>query len=388
MQKCFFLIAITAVGFAVFSCFAQSRLPDPDRIFTPRQMYCSASGNGCAGAGIALPWNAVSALLNPALLYSCRNGNASLSRSAYAGYGRDSLFDRFIVPLGLTCFRRRDAIAGHGRFASSGFGLTEYETAATYCRRVWTRGSRQGALDAGVNIRYEYAPWETRGLDTLYSFRSWRDALGNRLRPDEKSAFEPPPEAGKFRESRAFIDLGIFKPEIASHLDCGVTLENLIAFRWGRERPAVMGRIDTAGTHGDTTILVTSRSYNMKYGSYSGWIPLRYAVASIGWNLRIGNPAGRFSLCVPVDLKIYGLFDRAMKETYAIHSGVQVHVRRDIFLRVGYEHAPGLVHEGWRNLSSDNNVSFGASLLPAGLPVVIDLYATHNEWGMAVSTDL
>ena len=377
-----------ASGFAVFSCFAQSQLPDPDRIFTPRQMYRSASSNGCAGAGIALPWNAASALINPALLYSCRNGNAPQSRSAYAGYGRDSLFDRFIMPLGLACYRRRDAIAGHGRFASSGFGLTEYETAATYCRRVWTRGSPQGALDAGANIRYEYAPWETRGLDTLFSFRSWRDSLGKRLRPDEKSAFELPPEAGKFRENRAFVDLGIFKPEIASRLDCGVTLENLIAFRWGRERPVVTGRTDTAGTNGDTTILVATRSYNMEYKSYSGWISLRYAVLSIGWNLRIGNPAGRFSLSVPVDLETYGLFDRAMKETYAIHSGVQVHVRRDIFLRVGYEHAPGRVHEGWRNLSADNNVSFGASLLPAGLPVVIDLYATHNEWGIAVSADL
>jgi hypothetical protein len=388
MHKRISLIIIPAVSFAAFSCFAQGQLPDPDRIFTPRQMYRSASANGCSGAGIALPWNTASALLNPALLYSCRNGNAPLSRSAYAGYGRDSLFDRVILPLGLAWFRRRDVIAGQGRFASSGFGLAEYEAAATYCRRVWTRGSRQGALDAGVNIRYEYAPWETRGLDTLFSFWSWRDSLGKRLRPDEKSGFALPPEAGKFRESRAFLDLGLFKPEIASHLDCGVTLENLAAFRWGKERPVVTGSTDTAGTNGDTTILVTTPSYSMEYESYSGWIPLRYAVLSLGWNLRIGNPAGGFSLCVPVDLKTYGLFDRAMRETYAIHCGVQVHVRRDIFLRAGYEHAPGLVHEGWRDLSPDNNVSFGASLLPAGLPVMIDLYATYNEWGMAVSADL
>jgi hypothetical protein len=387
MQK-WILFIIAASGFAAISFFAQGQLPDPDRIFTPRQMYRSASSKGCAGAGIALPWNAAGALLNPALLYSCRNGNAPFSRSAYAGYGRDSLFDNVLLPLGLTCFRRRDAIAAQGRFASSGFGLAEYDASATYCRRVWTRGSRRGALDAGVNIRYEYTPWETRGLDTLYFFRSWRDALGKRLRPDEKSGFEPPPEAGKFRENRVFFDLGIFKPEIASHLDCGVTLENLLAFRWGRERPVVTGRVDTAGESGDTTILVTTRSYRMEYESYSGWIPLRYTVLSLGWNLRIGNPAGRFSLCIPVDIKTYGLFDRAMKETYAIHCGVQVHVMRDIFLRVGYERAPQLVHEGWENLPVENNVSFGASLLPAGLPVVVDLYVTHNEWGMAVSTDL
>ena len=388
MQKRFSLIAIAVLGCAAISCFGQDQLPDPDRIFTPRQMYSSASSNGCAGAGIALPWNTASALINPGLLYSCRNGNALQSRSAYAGYGRDSLFDRLILPLGLTCFRRRDAIATQGRYASSGFGRAEYETSVTYCRRVWTRGSRRGALDAGVNLRYEYAPWERHGLDTLYSVRSFYDSLGSKMRPDEKSGFALPPEAGKFRENRAFMDLGLFKPEIAAHLDCGVTLENLIAFRWGKERPVKTIRRDTAGTNGDTTILVATNSYRLEYGSYSGWIPLRYAVLSVGWNMRIGNPAGRFSLCVPIDLKTYGLFDRAMKEIFAIHCGVQLHVRRDIFLRVGYEHAPGLVHEGFRNLRPESNVSFGASLLPAGLPVVIDLYATHNEWGMAVSTEL
>jgi hypothetical protein len=387
MQKRLSFI-ITVFACLAISCFGQDLLPDPDRIFTPRQMYSSAGGNGCSGAGIALPWNPASALLNPALLYSCRNGNAPRSWSAYAGYGRDSLFDRFIIPFGLTGFRRMDAIAAHGRFASSGFGLAEYDASATWCRRVWTRGSRRGALDAGVNMRYEYAPWERRGLDTLFSARSFYDSLGRRMRPDEKNGFTLPPEGGKFRENRVFIDAGLFKPEIASHLDCGVVLENLLAFRWGKERPAADVRRDTTGTNGDTTIVVTQRSYRMEYEKYSGWIPLRYAVLSLGWNLRIGNPTGRFSFCVPIDLKTYGLFDRAMKETYAVHCGVQMHVMRDIFLRVGYEHAPGLVHEGWRNLAPDNNVTFGASLLPAGMPVVIDIYATHNEWGMAVSTEL
>jgi hypothetical protein len=179
----------------------------------------------------------------------------------------------------------------------------------------------------------------------------------------------------------------LFKPEIATHLDCGITLRNLLAFRWGRERPMVDTLADTAAVIGDTVVVVTAPHYRMAYASYSGWVPFRYTVAAIGWNLRIGNPVGAFSLSIPVDLRIYGLFDRSMKETYAIHGGVQVHCMRDFFFRVGYKHAPGVIPEGARFLRAENNVCFGASVLPAGLPLFFDFYATHNEWGMGVNAD-
>jgi hypothetical protein len=380
-------IAFMAIGVISPYCFAQDIAPDPDRLFTPRQMLVSACGKGLADAGVALPWNMASVRYNPALLYSCRNGNHPISRAAYFAYGRDSLFDRFILPGGFTLFRKRDALASLARIASSGFGRMDYEAAGTYCRRVRTRANTEGALDAGCTVRYAYAPWETYGGDTLFSVRSLLDSVGKKIRPDERVGFEPPPEAGKFRENRISLDLGLFKPEIATRLDCGLTLENMLVFRWGRELPVVDTLTDTAAVNGDTVAVVAAPTYRMAYASYAGWAPFRYAVAALGWNLRIGNPLGAFSLSLPIDLRIYGLFDRSMKETYAILGGVQVHCMRDFFFRLGYKHAPGVIPEGARSLRVENNISFGASVLPAGLPLVFDFYATHNEWGMGVNVD-
>ncbi|MBN1130671.1 MAG: hypothetical protein JXA71_16910 [Chitinispirillaceae bacterium] len=378
-------IAVALAGAAFCDALA---IADPDRLFTPEQCFFSASGKGVADAGVALPWNMASGLTNPALLYACRNGSAPVYRSFYTGYARDSLFDRYVLPAGLSYSRKQDAVAAQVRMLSSSFGLAEQEANVTFCRRVWRRADPRGPLDIGVNVRYDHARWMTRFLDTLLTVRSYVDTLGRNRHPDEVVSHSVPPESGIFRENRIRADIGVFKPEFASHLDCGIAVKNVVAWSWGVERPHPVRSVDTAGTIGDTvTIVDTKETYDAGYAAYRGWVAGRYAVVAIGWNLRIGNPGGRFSLSIPFDVRTYGLFDRAMKERYAIHTGLQVHMMRDIFIRAGYQHAPGIVASGARDLKAVHNISFGASMLPPGLPVVIDCYVTHHEWGLSVSAD-
>ncbi|MBN2038065.1 MAG: hypothetical protein JW768_15090 [Chitinispirillaceae bacterium] len=365
-----------------------SEAADPDRILTPQNGFMSAAGKGVADAGTAVAWNAASVFVNPALLYSCRTSGARVSRSLYAGYGRDSLFDRFIVPVGYAYSEKRNAIAGFFRAMSSGFGLEEYDAGAAFCRRVWTTGHPRGPFDMGMHVRYEYGRWSFCDLDTLYTVRSHVAPSGTRVRLDSIAGGNQPPENGRFRESRIFLDIGLFKPEIASHLDCGIAFKNLIAFRFGRQRPHVREHVDTVGTVDDTvTVIEYSGTYDSSYTSYRDWIAAKYAAVSIGWNLKIGNPAGNLSLAIPLDVRVYGLFNRSMKETFAIHCGVQAHLVRDFFVRVGYEHAPAMVYDGFRDLALANNVSLGAAMLLPGLPAVVDCYIRNFDWGMSLAFD-
>jgi hypothetical protein len=381
-----------SIVFAMLLCaglFGVRAEEDLDRIFTPQRSFYSATGKGIGGASVALPWSMASALANPALLYSCRNGSAPVYRSLYIGYARDSLFDRYVLPIGLSYSRKRTAIAGHARLLSSGFGLTGQEAGFTFCRRVFRNADRRGPLDMGVNIRYDRALWETRYHDTLFTIRSYVDSLGRKRRVDEVVAMNAPPERGFFREHRIMADIGLFKPEFASHLDCGITVKNMVAWSAGSERPLIVRRLDTTGVQGDTLFMVDRvEEYDDSYHRYGRWVAGRYAVIVLGWNLKIGNPAGRFSLSVPFEVGMHGLFDRNMTDFYAIHTGLQVHILKDIFVRVGFERSPGPLSGGSGRLRPVHNIGFGTSLLPPGLPVVIDCYFTHQEWGVSLSTDL
>jgi hypothetical protein len=361
---------------------------DPDRIFTPQEMFVSAANSGLGGAGCALPWSLQSVFENPALLYSCRNGAARISRSVVFGYGRDSLFDRYIVPVGMSYSGRRNAAALNIRALSSSSGLDEYEATATLCRRVWRSADPVGPVDFGVNVRVEYADWEQRGLDTLASIFSFVAPSGAKTKPDSTVRNGIPPERGRFVETRLLFDLGFFKPEIAENIDFGITIKNLAGFFRGRETPDTVRQKEMIGSlHDSIAVVRTSESYGGGYREYGGLVPGKYAVLAGGLNYRFTNPGRKWSLSFPVDAAIYGLFDRKMDEVVAFHVGVQAHFTKDFFLRVGYSHAPAILPTGFKSVSLVHNLSFGASILPPGLPMMIDCYFSNFDWGMNVGVD-
>lgn len=382
------MFACLLTGLSNGSYSAEKTRPDPDPVFTPQNAFVSAAQAGFGGAGCALPWNLQSVSGNPALLYSCRTGAALISRSAALGYGRDSLFDRYIVPLCAGYSRNRNAMALNFRALSSSSGLDEYEAAVTLCRRAWRSADPVGPVDLGVNMRFEYADWKRRGFDTLASIFSFVTPSGVKAKPDSIMRNGLPPESGRFNETRLFLDLGFYKPEIAQNIDCGIMVKNLAGYFRGWEMPDTVRRNDTTGPIRDTVaVLRSSGSYGGGRRNYSGMVPLKYAVLAGGLNFRFPNPTGKWSLCFPVDIAVYGLLDPKMDEVAAIRIGAQVHNTKGFFLRMGYSHAPGIQPEGFQKVALVHNISFGASMLLPGLPVALDFYFSNLEWGMSAAVD-
>lgn len=382
------MFACLLTGLSVGSYSAEKTRPDPDPVFTPQEAFFSAVQEGLGGGGCALPWNLQSVSANPSLLYSCRSGAARISRSAVFGYGRDSLFDRYIVPFGASYSRNRNALSVNMRALSSSAGLDEYEAIVTLCRRVWRSAGPVGPVDLGANIRFEYADWKRRGFDTLASIFSFVAPSGVKIQPDSVALNGLPPESGRFRETRLFLDLGFFKPEIAQNIDCGIMLRNLAGYSRGWESPDTVRRKDTAGTVRDTVAVVrSSESYGGWRRDYSGMVPLKYAVLTGGLNFRFPNPGGKWSLCFPVDVAVYGLLDPKIEEVAAVRIGVQAHSIKGFFLRMGYSHAPGILPAGFQKVALVHNVSFGASMLLPGLPVALDFYISNLDWGINAAVD-
>jgi hypothetical protein len=377
-----------ALFVAVISLEQGAMATEPDRNFAPERSFISAASNGVGDASTAFPWSVASAAANPALLYSCRNGAVQVSRSVAAGFGRDSLFDRCIVPIAASYSRKRDAVALNLRALSSSAGLDEYEAAITYCKRVLSRVDRQGPLDLGVNLRYEYANWRRNGLDTLMVTRSYHSRKsGSTLRTDDTLSRNAPPEAGWFKENRVLLDFGVFKPEIASHVDCGIAIKNIGGFRWGHESPETVTQTDTARVAGDTAVLTTARTYDSAQKDYGGWVGAKYTTLSAALNFKVGIPASSVSFSFPIEAQLYGLFARHFDVACAIHAGVQVHLMHSYFLRFGYSKAPGITPSGAHAVTLLDNISLGASLLPPGLPLAIDCYFSHWDWGLSAAMD-
>lgn len=379
------LCSFVIVSLCRFSS-AQIRVPDPDRILTPEQSFSSAAGKGLAGADAAFAWNAASALRNPALLYSCRNSDAPRSRSFYAGCGRDSLFNRLVLPFGASWSRRKNAVAVHGRILSSSFGLQNYEAAATLCRRVLAKAHPQGPLDIGLNARYSYADWSGRVVDTLSAVRSWFGSGGQRVRPDSVMVLDP---RRMIREHRVFLDIGAFKPEIGEHVDCGLSVTNLLGYRWTAENADTVRSMDSSKTAVDTVTAV--KRYGGRWRDTAAALALRYAVVNFSCNFKIANSGPSMFLSFPFQVEGFGLFDNSMKKVWTLRIAAQAHFRKNFFLRLGYAYAPGLISgdpaAAALAISKVNNLTLGASILLPRLPCCVDCYMTNNEWGMTIAFD-
>jgi hypothetical protein len=210
---------------------------------------------------------------------------------------------------------------------------------------------------------------------------------GSPLRPDDTLSRNAPPESAWLRENRVFLDFGVFKPEIASHVDCGIAIRNIGGFRWGHESPETVIHTDTTRVAGDTVALTTSRTYDSTQKDYYGWVGAKYTTLSASLNFKVGIPASSVSFSFPMDVQLYGLFARHFAIACAIHAGVQFHLMQSYFLRVGYSREPGIIPEGAHSVTLLDNISLGASLLPPGLPLAIDCYFSHWDWGLSAAID-
>lgn len=380
------LLALLLTGLAA----AQGAQRDPDPIWASQQSFVSAAARGMADAGAALPWSAASAGVNPGLLYSCRNTGAPIFKSAYCGYGRDSLFGRYNLPFGAAYMRKRDAAALHCRVLSSDFGIAEFGAAATLCRRLWSRADPQGPLDVGVNLRYEYADWGGRGIDTALCARAYYDLSGRKVRPDEVLYQS---RRRQFSEQRAILDIGVFKPDIATHVDCGLYIRNLAAYRWRAPQSMEVVRRDTTGVMGDTSVVLELYRYGKGHEAAEGaFVPADYATAAFGCTFKFPIPGRNLYLSFPFEVRSYGLLNPDMKKVFAVHAGGQAHFMKNIFVRAGFQRAPGLVYADTLGstkivIQNMNNATLGASLMPPGLPCIVDCYFGHYEWGLTVSWD-
>jgi len=352
---------------------------DIDRYFLTQREFSSAVLTSLGDAGVALPDGASMGWSNPALLYSSCKGRCTGSFSP--GYGRDSIFDRHIVPLTFTYVDGQGALGGGYRFMSGNSGLSQQEFALNFSGQLFDKVDAQGSVDMGLTVRYatlvdkrnerRMLPVDVMMVDTTGTAVPLRtiDSLEARYQGDGKS--------------RVLVaDLGFYQPDIMERLDFGLVLSNLFGYRWEEERPVVMYTDsimrDTVVATDTLAIVKRTPSYENSTKKSTSWLPGRYRTLTFGVAYRTGTEA--FLLTFPFDLALMGLFDKNVENTFVFRGGVAARLNSALTLRLGYAREPATIFEGITSFKNVNVFTGGAGITIG--TSTFDCYFSNGSFGV------
>lgn len=368
----------------LISCILIVQSAELDRIFTPQRSFYSSAFKSLGDAGIALPLDISGGLLNPALVFSYRKQIQEVHGSISAGYGRDSIYNRHIMPVGVSYANAEGAIAGFYRLLMNDRELVQHEIAFNISGQMFQNAEQQGPVDFGMNIRYEKMDWKKRPLGALPITRYSSDSLGGWNFPTIIDTNDTS-VLGEISENRVLMDIGFYQSDVWPHVDFGLTMRNLLGYVWTREKPDT-GHIDSVSwldsTQSDSVMTRTS-VYKDKMQKSGEWISGRHRTLAAGIVYRVEMAGGNLRLSLPLDIEILGLFDKKVKNRFMFRGGIQAGVSQHFFARFGYSRAPGPIEAAHKELKNINIFTGGAGIAIA--PVTLDFYVSKDTFGTTAS---
>lgn len=365
-----------SVLFLLLCCFLTVESAEFDRLFQPQASYCSAVFKGLGDAGIALPHDISGGLINPALTYSSSRINSSEHGSILAGYGRDSIFNRHIIPAGISYATSDGALAGYYRYLSGEGDLKQHEITLNLSGQLFNKIDDQGQVDFGLNFRLENMTWKQRPPRKLISAQT---SPGNWV----SSELQDTGTTGYVKDTRLLLDVGFFQSEVWPHTDFALTLRNILGYSWTKENSDSIMSSDTliVNTSMIQNIATTRYRYSDAIKKTKGWINgHRTLAAGIVFHTTLAG--GSLRLNFPCDVEVIGIFDRKVKNHYVFHSGAEVQIGRYLFARLGYSRAPGIMFMTISDIENINIFTGGAGVVVNKFS--LNFYISNESFGTSM----
>jgi len=285
----------------------------------------STVSQALGGAGAAMPVGGMQGLINPALTATCKSDG-----SIAAGYGRDRIFDKTALPIGIVLTDNNGAMGLYYRFLDGNKGRVN-DAAINFSGTVFQQAAAQGqgSVDFGMNIRYEHSVWP-------YIYEN-----------DDS-------DAAKMRSNNLLVDIGFYQPRIMENLDFALVIRNFTGYSWNRIEGADKTKGQIRGRH-------------------------RTVVVGCVYNLALGD-ALRFSL--PADIEMNNLFEKSLPNKYVLRTGLEGRIS-SYTVRFGYTNAP----EDPMELITDfnhKNLFFGGVGVFVN-PLQLDFFTGKKEWGVTAT---
>lgn len=351
-----------------------------DWVFMSQRNFNSAQLKGLGDAGAAMPGDVGVGRLNPALLFSSvKNAQGVMS----LGYGRDSLFNRHIVPLGFGYASSDGALGAWYRYQRGENGTKQNELVLNFSGLLFKQVDAQGPVDFGVNFRYEWMERSPREREMSPVERYFLDST-------EMPVYHSTVDSQEItflkdiNERRFIVDIGFYQPNILKNIDFAIVMHNLTGYRWKTERPTrveIDSILEDSINDGDT-IGRLERHYEYsddEHTSNSG-LSGRYRTLLFGAAYRINT--GSIQIVLPMDLEIMGLFEKKIETRYVFRGGISALLGNIFVIRAGYARQPKTILEG---LTSFKNVNFFTGGVGVAItPLVIDAYFSDGAFGMTL----
>ncbi|MBD3321995.1 MAG: hypothetical protein GF350_12935 [Chitinivibrionales bacterium] len=365
---------------------------DPDLAFITQFVTANARIEGFAGAGCALLEGITAVHVNPALPNAYNKAKKTRHFIVHTGYGRDSLFDENTVPGGISCYLGEPGTIGLlFRYLQRDDHQQVHEGVFNYSGRMFDKSIDQGAVDFGINLRYERIEWETFDHAPLYKYAYARDSSTAPFSIDTLAVSDRV-ERGKTRGSRLMFDLGFVQKGVAERLDFGMTFHDLLGYSWLRERPYIKNEIGDSvrvDTLNEYLYYTDSLYYAREYKKRESWCHKKYKRMTVGIAYHPGIMQNKVQLSIPADVGFVGLFDRDTKTRFSLRVGVEAQFLKHYMLRFGYGRAPRVLFPG--DLDGDSNPNTNIFTGGGGVriqPFAADIFIGKQSWGVGIGVAL
>jgi hypothetical protein len=290
-----------------------------------------------AGAGSAVPHDIFQGLVNPALT-AVKMG----AKGAYeAGYGRDDVFNKLVLPFGAVFFDNGGAMGVFYRYLNGERGAV-HDAAVNFAGRLFDQSDPEeagpGPVDFGLNIRYENSKWR-------------HDILVPAASGDGGAEYINTITA---RSNSLLLDIGFYQRYLPG-LDFSLVFSNLTGYRWSEAD----GR-----------------------GRSEGWIDGRHRLITAGalYSLPIKSA---FLLRIPFDVEMANVFVKSRSTAYMLRTGAELRIAQMYSVRFGYARAPEDPVELITTFDYDNLFFGGVGV--AVKSFLLDVFAGKKEFGATVT---
>ncbi len=338
--------------------------------------------SGLSNTGVAIPEDISSATLNPALVH-CWHTNNKTRYSGTVSYAKDSLFSKYHLNLGGSCYINDKATLGTiYRYLKKDDDNSQNEVVFSFAGRLFDKSMDQGAVNLGINLRYENLKWKDNNLDSLTtSYSIYQDTI---LDTVLTYMYEPNINSRFFEENRLIFDLGFFQDNIIKGLDFGITFHNLFGYRWYTEKPVVR---DSIWSLNDSIIkpdtLIDSSYYVDDWRDDNARNKKVYKRMTIGLCYHPDIMQNKVSLLLPFDLEFIGIFDKNQDVKIGLHTGIEAWLfDNNICLRFGYAYAPKYITGYSGNLGIKNDHLLSGGIGAYFERISFNVFMRKHDWGI------
>jgi len=336
---------------------------------------------GLANTGTAIPDAPSSVMINPALIHSWHY----LNSTKYSGeffFERDSLFSRYIISTcGSSYINDKMTFGVLYRALKKDGNYYSNEMVFNYSGRLFDKSMNQGAVNIGINIRYETLKWK-QPLDSLQIRRYTYNDSGKIINDSILKNYPPSPFLNTFDERRILFDLGFFQGNIFDGLDFGLVFYNLFGYKWLSENPVAEKILITDTTTKDS-IVIDSAFYADKWQKTNEKINRSYKRMRIGLAYHNNLISENFSFLIPFDLEFIGIFDKKQKTKTGLHTGIELWLfSNKICFRFGYAFSPEHIYGLPGTLAVKNVNIFSGGMSIIFNHISFTLYLHKFNWGI------